>query len=47
MERRCFLLTALAGLGAPLTAEAQASGKFRIGYLSGNPRSDTQDGIDA
>ena len=32
---------------APLVTQAQPVGKVRIGYLSGNPRSDTQDAIDA
>jgi putative tryptophan/tyrosine transport system substrate-binding protein len=34
-------------LAAPLVTQAQPVGKVRIGYLSGNPRSDTQDAIDA
>jgi len=39
MDRRCFLLTSLAGaLAAPLVAEAQQAAKiFRIGYLALNP----------
>jgi putative ABC transport system substrate-binding protein len=34
-------------LAAPLVAHAQPVGKVRIGYLSGNPRSDTQDAFEA
>ena len=34
-------------LAAPLVTQAQPVGKVRIGYLSSNPRSDTQDAIDA
>ena len=39
MDRRCFLLTSLAGaLAAPLVAEAQQAAKIiRIGYLALNP----------
>jgi putative tryptophan/tyrosine transport system substrate-binding protein len=38
---------ALLLLAAPLVTRAQPVGKPRIGYLSSNPRSDTQDAIDA
>jgi len=42
------LLAVLAFLAAPLAAEAQQAGKiYRIGYLSGNRRAVTQEGIDA
>jgi ABC-type uncharacterized transport system substrate-binding protein len=37
----------LALLAAPLAAEGQPLAKVRIGYLSGNPRSDTQNAVDA
>jgi hypothetical protein len=48
MDRRRLLLTALAGaLAGPLIAEAQPSKKVRIGYLSSNPPSDTEDAIAA
>jgi ABC-type uncharacterized transport system substrate-binding protein len=47
LDRRLALLVVLALLVAPLAAAAQPSHKVRIGYLSGNPPSDTQDAIDA
>jgi len=48
VDRRRFLVTSLAGaLATPLAAEAQGARKVRIGYLSGNPRSDTQQAVDA
>jgi putative ABC transport system substrate-binding protein len=48
MDRRTFLRgLALALMYTPLAAEAQPAGKARIGYLSSNPRSDTQHAIDA
>jgi putative tryptophan/tyrosine transport system substrate-binding protein len=49
MDRRRFLVTSLAGaLAPPLAARAQQADKvYRIGYLSGNPRSDTQQAMDA
>jgi putative tryptophan/tyrosine transport system substrate-binding protein len=34
-------------LAAPLVTQAQPVGEVRIGYLSGNPRSDTQEAIEA
>src|SRR6185369_7744964 len=48
MDRRRFLLTSLAGaLAAPLAAEAQQAKLVRIGFLSGNPASDTEEAFDA
>jgi putative ABC transport system substrate-binding protein len=49
IERRLVLiLTLISGMFcAPFSAAAQPVGKVRIGYLSGNPPSDTQDAIDA
>jgi putative ABC transport system substrate-binding protein len=48
MDRRRFLLTSLAGaLAAPLAAEAQQAKLVRIGFLSGNPASDTSEAFDA
>jgi putative ABC transport system substrate-binding protein len=48
MDRRRFLLTSLAGaLAAPLAAEAQQAKLVRIGFLSGNPASDTEETFDA
>jgi putative ABC transport system substrate-binding protein len=48
VDRRRFLLTTVAGaLIAPLGADAQQGGKvYRIGFLSGNPPSDTQQALD-
>ena len=48
MDRRAFI-TLVGGsiLVAPLAAEAQPPSKVRIGYLSSNPPSDTQEAIDA
>ena len=38
LTRRSFLAASLAGLAAPLAAEAQQAGKvFRIGWLGNNP----------
>jgi putative ABC transport system substrate-binding protein len=48
ISRRSFLgVLALALLAAPLAAGAQAVGKARIGYLSGNPSPDTEKAVDA
>ena len=48
MDRRTFLGALASGLlAAPLAAEAQPPKTVRIGYLSGNPPSDTKDAIDA
>jgi ABC-type uncharacterized transport system substrate-binding protein len=49
MERRTFLSGITLGLlAAPLAVGAQQAGKiYRIGYLSGNPRADTQEAIEA
>ena len=47
IDRRLALVVILALLAAPLAAEAQPPKKVRIGYLSGNPPSDTKDAIDA
>ena len=48
MDRRRFLLTSLAGaLAAPLAADAQQAKLVRIGFLSGNPASDTEETFDA
>jgi putative ABC transport system substrate-binding protein len=48
MDRRTFIGTLAASLLAtPLAAEAQPPKAVRIGYLSGNPPSDTKDAIDA
>ena len=48
MDRRAFI-TVMGGiiLVAPLAAEVQPPNKVRIGYLSSNPPSDTQEAIDA
>jgi putative tryptophan/tyrosine transport system substrate-binding protein len=48
MNRRAFV-TIVAGsvLAVPIAAKAQQAGRVRIGYLSGNPPSDTQQAIDA
>ena len=49
MERRAFI-TLMGGslLAVPLSGEAQQAGKVsRVGYLSSNPPSDTQEAIDA
>jgi putative ABC transport system substrate-binding protein len=45
MQRRTFIAGGLALLVAPLPAEAQPARKVRIGYLSGNPPSDTRDAL--
>src|SRR5262245_37102897 len=48
MDRRVFI--AVVGgslLASPLASEAQSPNKARIGYLSSNPPSDTQEAIDA
>jgi len=48
MDRRRFLVTSLAStLAVSLAAEAQRPKQVRIGFLSGNPPSDTQEAIDA
>jgi putative ABC transport system substrate-binding protein len=48
MDRRRFLLTSLAAaVAAPLTVEAQPSRTARIGYLSSNPPSDTEEALAA
>ena len=47
MNRRTFLCGLTLGtVSVPLAVEAQVVGKARIGFLSGNPRSDTQDAIE-
>ena len=48
MDRRAFIGT-LAGtlLATPLAAVAQQGKRVRIGFLSGNPSSDTRDAFDA
>ena len=46
-NRRLTVVVILALLAASLAAEAQPSKKVRIGYLSGNPPSDTKDAFDA
>ena len=48
MDRRTFL-SAIGGglLAAPLVVEAQQAKVVRIGFLSGNPVSDTSDALDA
>jgi len=47
INRRLTVVVILALLAASLAAEAQPSKKVRIGYLSGNPPSDTKDAFDA
>jgi len=47
INRRLTVVFILALLAASLAAEAQPSKKVRIGYLSGNPPSDTKDAFDA
>ena len=48
MNRRTFLVTVGVNiLAAPLAAEAQPVGKARIGYLSGNPHTDTDEAENA
>ena len=47
IDRRLMVLVILALLAAGLIAEAQPPKKVRIGYLSGNPQSDTKDAFDA
>ena len=48
MDRRRFLLTSLAGVvTGPLAAEAQQGKVYRIGFLAGNPHSDTQRAFEA
>jgi putative tryptophan/tyrosine transport system substrate-binding protein len=47
MNRRAFVTGVGSMLAAPLAAEAQQARKVRVGFLSGNPRSDTQSAIDA
>ena len=47
IKRRAFISGAVAVLAAPLTAEAQQGKVYRIGFLSGNPVSDTSDALDA
>ena len=47
MDRRAFIAATLALLAAPLAAGAQAVGKARIGYLSGNPSPVTEKAVDA
>ena len=47
MDRRAFVAGTLALLAAPVAAGAQAVGKARIGYLSGNPSPVTEKAVDA
>jgi putative tryptophan/tyrosine transport system substrate-binding protein len=48
MDRRAFVAVVGGSIfAAPLVAEAQQAGKAQIGYLSGNPPSDTQEAVDA
>src|SRR5215510_10262352 len=48
MDRRAFIARLGGGvLAVPLAVEAQPSGNVRLGYLSGNPASDTQQAVDA
>jgi ABC-type uncharacterized transport system substrate-binding protein len=48
MDRRTFLGAVTGGLlAAPLAVEAQQGKRVRIGFLSGNPPSDTRDAFDA
>src|SRR5262249_26705630 len=47
MNRRAFVTGLGAVLAAPLVAEGQPAVKARIGYLSPNPRSDTENAIEA
>ena len=47
IDSRLALLLILALLAAPIVAEAQPPNNVRIGYLSGNPPSDTQEAVDA
>jgi hypothetical protein len=47
MNRCSFLLAALCLFVTPLAATAQQARTARIGYLSANPRSDTQQAVDA
>lgn len=46
-DRMLTLIVILALLAAPFGTSAQPSKKMRIGYLSGNPPSDTEDAIEA
>jgi ABC-type uncharacterized transport system substrate-binding protein len=45
--RLLFLIVGIAIVATPLASDAQRSKQVRIGYLSGNPASDTQEAIDA
>jgi ABC-type uncharacterized transport system substrate-binding protein len=47
MNRRAFVAGVGSMLATPLAAEAQQARKVRVGFLSGNPPSDTQPAIDA
>jgi putative ABC transport system substrate-binding protein len=42
-----LLIGALAVVWTPIAADARSGGKVRIGYLSGNPRSDTAEAFEA
>ena len=47
MHRRYFMLTSLVGIfTVPMSGGAQQPKQARIGYLSSNSQSDTQDAID-
>jgi putative ABC transport system substrate-binding protein len=47
IDRRLTVVVVLALLAASLAVEAQPPKKVRIGYVSGNPPSDTKDAFDA
>ena len=47
IDKRLTVVVVLALLAASLPVEAQPPKKVRIGYLSGNPPSDTKDAFDA
>jgi len=47
MARALAIMVALVPLATSPTADAQPAKKARLGYLSGNPPSDTKEALDA